>query len=90
MPEKPGKGETVDRDGQHLLRRAAGPGPQQYWAGLNERLGVDLKLQMVRNADYMQKFATTIAGNDLPDMLQTARRRRCRTCRRCWRSGSPT
>ena len=26
---------------------------------------------MVGNADWEQKFATVIAGNDLPDMLQT-------------------
>jgi putative aldouronate transport system substrate-binding protein len=37
---------------------------------LNDRLGVDLKLQMVPAADYEQKFATTIAGNDVPDVLQ--------------------
>ena len=55
-------------------------------------MGVDLKLQMVSNADYLQKFATTIAGNELPDLLQTPNGspRRCPTCRSCWRSGSPT
>ena len=26
---------------------------------------------MVSNADYLQKFPTAIAGNELPDMLQT-------------------
>jgi len=70
------------------------PGPDQnsYWQGLNERLGVKLDLQMVSNAGYTQKFATTLAGNKLPDMLTlpTARPSRCRTCRSCWRSASPT
>ena len=51
---------------------AVPPGPDRnsYWAGLNKRMGIDLKLQMVSNADYIQKFATTIAGNELPDLLQ--------------------
>ena len=34
-------------------------------------MGVNLELQMVSNADYLQKFPTVIAGNELPDMLQT-------------------
>lgn len=42
-----------------------------YWQGLNERLGIDLQLQMSPFADYQQKFATTIAGDDLPDMMLT-------------------
>ena len=42
-----------------------------FWQGLNQRLGVDLKLQIVPNADYPQKFATVIAGNELPDMMLT-------------------
>jgi putative aldouronate transport system substrate-binding protein len=67
---KPGNGETVT--GMANIYYAVPPGPDNnsYWAGLNERLGVDLKIQMVGNADYEQKFATTIAGNDLPDILQ--------------------
>ncbi|QDP95902.1 extracellular solute-binding protein [Microlunatus elymi] len=71
VPDKPGTGkETVT--GMANIYYAVPPGPPKntYWAGLNERLGVDLKLQMVGNADYTQKFATTIAGSDLPDTLQ--------------------
>ena len=70
MEEKPGNGSTLT--GMANIYYAVPPGPDSntYWAGLNEKLGIDLKLQMVRNADYAQKFATTIAGNDLPDMLQ--------------------
>jgi len=69
VPEVPGKGETLT--GMAMIYYAVPPGPDQnsYWRGLNERLGVKLDLQMVSNADYTQKFATTIAGNKLPDML---------------------
>ena len=69
VPEIPGKGETLT--GMAMIYYAVPPGPDQnsYWQGLNERLGVKLDLQMVSNADYTQKFATTIAGNKLPDML---------------------
>ncbi|GAB3762755.1 type 2 periplasmic-binding domain-containing protein [Microlunatus parietis] len=70
VPEKPGNGETLTGMGNIYYAVPPGPDRNSYWAGLNERLGIDLDLQMVGNADYTQKFATTIAGNDLPDMLQ--------------------
>ncbi|MBA8793681.1 putative aldouronate transport system substrate-binding protein [Friedmanniella endophytica] len=71
VPEKPGNGGSVS--GMANIYYAVPPGPDRnsYWQGLNERLGTSLQLQMVSNADYTTKFATTIAGNDLPDMLQT-------------------
>src|SRR5690606_1575207 len=67
---KPGNGETLTGMGNIYFAVPPGPPQNSFWAGLNERLGIDLKLQMVGNADYEQKFATTIAGNDLPDMMQ--------------------
>ncbi|WP_432485104.1 type 2 periplasmic-binding domain-containing protein [Kineococcus esterisolvens] len=70
VPEKPGNGETLTGMANIYYAVPPGPGSNSYWAGLNERLGVDLQLQMVSAADYTQKFPTTIAGNDLPDMLQ--------------------
>ena len=71
VPEKPGNGETVT--GMANIYYAIPPGPDRnsYWKGLNDRLGVNLQLQMVGNADYTTKFPTTIAGGDLPDLLQT-------------------
>ncbi|HZX01933.1 hypothetical protein [Kribbella sp.] len=70
VPDKPGNGETVSGMSNIFLPVPPGAGGNSYWAGLNDRLGVDLKLQMVPAADYEQKFATTIAGNELPDVLQ--------------------
>ena len=81
VPEVTGQRGDVDGDGEHLLRGATGPGPEQLLAGLNKRMSVDLKLQMVGNADYTQKFATTIAGNELPDMMTPHGSSRHRTSR---------
>lgn len=71
VPEVPGKGGSLT--GMANIYFAVPPGPDQnsYWKGLNQRLGTSLDLQMVSNADYLQKFPTVIAGNDLPDVLQT-------------------
>ena len=70
VPEVPGHGETLTGMANIYFAVPPGPGSNSYWTGLNERLGVDLQLQMVSNADYLQKFPTVIAGDDLPDMLQ--------------------
>lgn len=71
VAEKPGTGGSVS--GMANIYYAVPPGPDHnsYWKGLNDRLGVSLDLQMVSNADYPTKFATTIAGGDLPDLMQT-------------------
>jgi putative aldouronate transport system substrate-binding protein len=70
VTDKPGNGETVSGMSNIFNAVPPGLGSNSYWAGLNDRLGVDLKFQMVPAADYEQKFATTIAGNDLPDLVQ--------------------
>lgn len=44
-----------------------------YWAGLNKKLGANLDIAITPQADYATKFATTIAGGDLPDMIRAAR-----------------
>lgn len=70
VAEKPGTGQTITGMANIYFAVPPGPGSNSYWKGLNDRLGVDLQLQMVSNADYPQKFPTTIAGNELPDLLQ--------------------
>ncbi|MFC7620930.1 extracellular solute-binding protein [Microlunatus sp. GCM10028923] len=70
VPEKPGGGETLSGLGHIYTAVPPGLDQNSYWKGLNERLGVNLEVQMVGNADWEQKFATVIAGNDLPDILQ--------------------
>ncbi|GAB2630795.1 type 2 periplasmic-binding domain-containing protein [Kribbella swartbergensis] len=41
----------------------------QFWQALNDRLGSELQISMASNDEYPDKFATRIAGGDLPDIL---------------------
>lgn len=71
VSEMPGTGnEPVTAMANIYYAVPPSPPKNTYWAGLNKRMGVDLQLQMVGNADYGTKFPTVIAGNDLPDLLQ--------------------
>lgn len=69
VTEVPGDGSKVST--MSLIYYALPPGKDKnpFWQDLNTRLGVDLDLQMVPAADYTQKFATTMAGSDLPDAV---------------------
>jgi putative aldouronate transport system substrate-binding protein len=64
----PGHGGTVS--GLTLTYDAAAPARSQnaYWQQLDKLLGVTLDLNSTPSADYSKRFATTIAGNDLPDL----------------------
>lgn len=69
--KKPGRGGTISALG---IPKGSVPPPlerNQFWQGLNERLGVELTFNMVA-ADYPAKLATVLAGNDLPDVVQIA------------------
>lgn len=65
----PGEGGPVS--GMANIYYAIPPGPDKnpFWSDLNERLGIELDLRMVPNADYSTVFQTVIAGNDLPDLV---------------------
>ena len=41
----------------------------QAWQAVNKAIGANMKLNMVPTAEYNTKLATTIAGNDIPDMV---------------------
>ncbi|AXB42201.1 extracellular solute-binding protein [Amycolatopsis albispora] len=43
-----------------------------YWQELNRRLNADLRLTIVPNSDMPTKFATLVAGDDLPDFIVPA------------------
>jgi putative aldouronate transport system substrate-binding protein len=70
VPQKPGTGETVTGMANIFYAIPPGRDRNSYWAGLNDRLGLTLDLQMVSAADWATKFPTVIAGNELPDLLQ--------------------
>lgn len=44
-------------------------GSNRYWQELNRRLGTELAVNVVPNADYATKLAIVMAGGDLPDLV---------------------
>jgi putative aldouronate transport system substrate-binding protein len=40
-----------------------------FWQALNDRLGSELQISMASNDEYNDKFATRVAGGDLPDVI---------------------
>ncbi|WP_439689107.1 hypothetical protein ACRQ4C_14165 [Curtobacterium sp. SP.BCp] len=44
-------------------------GNNPYWQGLDEHMGVDLRLTITPNADFPNKFATQVAGDTLGDVF---------------------
>lgn len=40
-----------------------------FWTELNKRLGSPLEISMASNDEYASKFATRVAGDDLPDLI---------------------
>lgn len=69
VPEKPGSGGTVS-----ILAQSAGPyaalDRNVIWQEVNKALGTSLDFTAVPPADYSAKFATTVAGGTLPDMIE--------------------
>ncbi|WP_049569935.1 extracellular solute-binding protein [Streptomyces sp. SBT349] len=45
-------------------------GDNAYWQALNDRLGTELKLNMVPDSSYLQRLSAVLAGGDLPDLVQ--------------------
>jgi putative aldouronate transport system substrate-binding protein len=44
-----------------------------HWQAINNAMGANIKLVFVSNADYRPKFASTLAGGDLPDSMYVPR-----------------
>ncbi len=65
---KPGDGSDVTAFVQTYSPVAPGLASNKYWQGLNDALGVNLKVNVVASSDYTNKFATLVSG-DLPDLL---------------------
>jgi putative aldouronate transport system substrate-binding protein len=65
----PGAGSTIN-----ILNRAYFPPPTPFdqnptWQEVNKQLGANINLNVVAGADYQTKFVTTMAGDDLPDVM---------------------
>lgn len=69
LPTAPGDGENIA-----ALVRTDKPVPPDaarnaFWQELNTRLGSELELNIVPAPDWGQKFATTVAGDVLPELF---------------------
>jgi putative aldouronate transport system substrate-binding protein len=69
VAEKPGAGGTIN-----ILNRAYFPPPTPFdqnptWQEVNRQLGANVNLTVIPGADYQTRFVTTMAGDDLPDVM---------------------
>jgi putative aldouronate transport system substrate-binding protein len=77
-PANPARAITaVPGDGQPITAMVESPmptppamGSNLFWQELNKRLGSELQLTIIPTSDWTDKFATTVAGGDLPDILE--------------------
>ena len=58
----------------NVLIAAYFPVPTPYdqnptWQAINKQLNADVRMNIIPTADYRTKFATTIASDDLPDIM---------------------
>jgi putative aldouronate transport system substrate-binding protein len=68
--EAPGSGGDVT-----ILKMIDGGQPiplnkNKYWQELNKRVNANLKMNNIVYTDYPAKLATTLAGGDIPDLVQ--------------------
>lgn len=76
-PKKPlvaVQGTPGDGDPVSVLTQTFSPVPpaadrNSVWSNLNAEVGSELKIQLVPQADYATKFATSVAGGALPDLF---------------------
>ncbi len=69
VAEKPGSGSTIN-----VLNRAYFPPPMPFdqnptWQEVNRQLNANMNINVVPSADYQTKFVTTMASDDLPDIM---------------------
>ncbi|TDE98963.1 extracellular solute-binding protein [Occultella glacieicola] len=67
--EKPGDGEPVSASMGTFAPIPPTADRNPYWAELNERVGSELQLSITPGADYPQRFATAVAGDNLGDIF---------------------
>jgi putative aldouronate transport system substrate-binding protein len=69
IPEKPGSGGTIN-----ILNRAYFPPPTPFaqnptWQEVNRQINANMAINVTAGPDYQTKFVTTMAGDDLPDIM---------------------
>jgi putative aldouronate transport system substrate-binding protein len=69
ISEKPGTGGTIN-----ILNRAYFPQPTPFeqnptWQEVNRQINANMAINVIPGPDYQTKFVTTMAGDDLPDIM---------------------
>ncbi|HEX3815695.1 MAG TPA: extracellular solute-binding protein [Mycobacteriales bacterium] len=65
----PGDGSAISMMTNIPTAIPPGVGKNEFWQAVNKRIGSELKITMSSNDDYPTKFATVVAGGDLPDVI---------------------
>lgn len=66
----PGNGGTITTLSEIGTELPNPVGRNPFWQALNESLNVDLQITALPPGDYAAKFATTVAGDDMPDVIE--------------------
>jgi putative aldouronate transport system substrate-binding protein len=69
VSETPARGGDIIAVVQSTRPPAAALSDNAAWQEVNKRLGANLKLIISSDVDYKNRFATTIASGDIPDLL---------------------
>ena len=67
--EKPGDGEPLTFMGPTSFGQPPPVKDNRFWQEMNDRVGSPLDISLTPSGDYDAKFATAVAGNQLPDMF---------------------
>jgi len=69
VTDTPGRGGDVTAFTRVILATPPPLEANQAWQAVNKALGANMKINMVPTAEYNTKLATTIAGNDIPELV---------------------
>jgi putative aldouronate transport system substrate-binding protein len=68
----PGDGRPITALASYYLAPPPSMADNAAWQHLNQQLGSEFQFQPVPAADYPARFATAVAGNELPAMMELA------------------
>lgn len=69
LGDPPGTGSTVNIMSIQLFPPPTPYAQNRAWQAVNKELNANIQYAIVTSADYPVKLGTTMAGNDLPDMV---------------------
>jgi putative aldouronate transport system substrate-binding protein len=70
VAEAPGDGSAVSALVESPLPVPPGKSQNRFWQAVNQQAKIDLSLTISPTSDWVNKFATVIAGGDIPDLVE--------------------